>query len=342
MSFVIHLSSRSIGRFINAFIFLTLLVLSLAGSNVSGQGVGSSRGLPGSGGIHTIQGKVYDPSGKPIQTQLRITLESPNTSTLSAATDADGAFLFRSLGAGEYRLTVYGGKEYENALEYPSIYREASPGGRIVSLTIQMRLKPSLDPRFASVSSDAMNAYKKGMEAAGSGDTKKAIEQLSKAVSAQENFGPALAELGVQYLKSGQLDRAAASLEAAVKLAPEEFYPQLNHGIALLNQKKFDQAEQHLRIALQKNSAAPTAHMYLGMALMNQKKLEEAQKEFETAISSNSPEVSIAHRYLGGIFWGQRDYKRAAEELETYLKLVPKAADAERTRQAITELRSKQ
>jgi tetratricopeptide (TPR) repeat protein len=250
--------------------------------------------------------------------------------------------MFRSLEAGEYRLTVHGGKEYEDALEYPSIYREASPGGRIVSLTVQMRIKTALDPRFASVPAGALNAYKKGMEAAGTGDTKKAIEQLSKAVGMHQDFEPALAELGVQYLKSGQVDKAAISLEAAVKISPADFYPQLNYGIALLNQKKFDQAEEHLRIAVEKNNAAPTAHMYLGMALMNQKKLEEAQKELEVAVSSNNPEIGVAHRYLGGIFWGQRDYKRAADELETYLKLVPKAPDAERTRQAITELRNKQ
>ena len=325
-----------------ALIPAVLVFVALAGSNVFGQGVGSSRGLPGSGGIHTIQGKIYDPSGKPIETQLRITLESPNTSTLSTATDADGTFMFRSLEAGEYRLTVHGGKEYEDAMEYASIYREASPGGRIVSLTIQMRLKTALDPRFASVPSEALNAYKKGMEAAGTGDTKKAIDQLGKAVAIHQNFGPALAELGVQYLKSGQVDKAATSLEAAVKIAPADFYPQLNYGIALLNQKKFDQAEEHLRVAVLKNNSAPTAHMYLGMALMNQKKLEEAQIELETAVSGNSSEVGIAHRYLGGIYWGQRDYRRAAEELETYLKLVPKAADAERTRQAIAELKSKQ
>jgi regulator of sirC expression with transglutaminase-like and TPR domain len=52
--------------------------------------------------------------------------------------------------------------------------------------------------------------------------------------------------------------------------------------------------------------------------------------------------VAVAHKYLGGIYWGLRDYKRAANELETYLKLVPKAADAERTRAAIKDLRTKE
>jgi regulator of sirC expression with transglutaminase-like and TPR domain len=37
-----------------------------------------------------------------------------------------------------------------------------------------------------------------------------------------------------------------------------------------------------------------------------------------------------------------KDHKRAADELETYLKLEPKASDAERIRAAIKDLRSKQ
>jgi regulator of sirC expression with transglutaminase-like and TPR domain len=82
--------------------------------------------------------------------------------------------------------------------------------------------------------------------------------------------------------------------------------------------------------------------MYLGIALMSQKKLDEAKPELERAVSTNSSEVAMAHRYLGGLYWGERDYKRAADELEAYLKLVPKAADAEKTKAAIKDLRSKQ
>jgi regulator of sirC expression with transglutaminase-like and TPR domain len=334
-------SSYSRKKFALPHVLLAVLLTLLTSNTARAQGVGSSRGLPGSGGIHTIQGKVYDPSGRPIQTQLRVSLESPNSSTQSTATDSDGAFLFRSLEAGEYRLTVNGGKEYENATEYPSIYRESSPGGRILQLTIQMRLKESLDPRFASVSNEAREFYRKGMEAVAAGDSKKAIDHLSKAVAAQQNFGPALTELGVQYLKAAQLEKAAEMLSAAIKLAPQEFYSRLNYGIVLLNQKKFESAEKELRSALQMNNSLPTAHMYLGLALMNQKKLEEAQTELETAVSSNNAEVGIAHKYLGGIYWGQRDYKRAIDELESYLKAVPKAPDAERTRAAIKELKVK-
>lgn len=320
-------------------VFLTTLVLVVFAADARGQGVGGTRGLPGSSsGNHTIQGKVYAPSGKPVSTPLKVRLESPNTATIQAVTDQDGNFNFPRLEAGDYRLTIEGGSEFENANEHASIYREASSGGRIVKLAIFMRPKEN----FGSIHKDAVDAYKKARELDQAGDSKKAIEYLNKALSIYPRFGLALNLLGVQYLKLGQADKAAETLDAAVKSSPDDFLSRLNYGIALLNQKKFDLAEEQLRAALAKNSAAPTAHMYLGITLMNLKRLDEAEKELLAAVSSNSNEIAPAHRYLGGIYWGMRDYKRAADELETYLKMMPNAADAERTKAAIKDLRSKQ
>jgi tetratricopeptide (TPR) repeat protein len=321
------------------FLLLPLLLLVVSSGELMAQGVGGTRGLPGSSdGIHTIEGKVFAPSGRPVSTSLKVRLDSPNITTIQTVTDQDGGFRFPRLQAGDYRLTIDGGSEFENANEYASIYREASPGGRIVKLTIFMRAKEN----FGSVHKDAVDAYKKARELDQAGDNKKAIEYLNKALAIYPKFGPALNLLGVQYLKLGQPDKAAEALDGAVKSAPEDFQPRLNYGIALLNLKKFDSAEEHLRAALAKNNTASTAHMYLGITLMNLKRLDEAEKELLAAVSSNSTEIAPAHRYLGGIYWGMRDYKRAADELETYLKLMPNAADAERTRAAIKDLRSKQ
>ena len=321
-------------------LFSAAMVLLVFSVQLKAQGVGGTRGLPGgsSSGIHTLQGTVYAPNGKPVTSPLRIRLDSTNTGTAQTVTDHDGAFTFGRLEAGDYRITVEGGSEFENAVEPTSIYRESSPGGRTVKVAIFLRPKEN----FGSIPKDAVEAYKKAQEFDRAGDSKKAIEHLNKALSVDPKFGPALNLLGVQYLKLAQPDKAAETLETAVKLAPDDFTPRLNYGIALLNQKKFDLAEQQLRTAIAKNSAAPTAHMYLGIALMSLKRLDEAEKELLAAVASNGPEVAPAHRYLGGIYWGMRDYKRAADQLETYLKLMPNAADAERTKAAIKDLRSKQ
>ena len=323
---------------------ITALVTLGAVAGAQAQGVGSSRGLPStSGGIHTIKGRVIFPDGRPADTRVRVRLEGANTfGAPSSITDENGEFRFNGIEAGPYAVVFEGDKTYEPARERVSIDREASPGPRTIDVPIYLKLKPYANPAFASVPAPALDLYTKGLESARKGDSKKAVEQLSAAIAAHSSFAQALNELGVEYLKLGEVDKAAASLQAAVKIAPADFQPRLNLGIALLNQKKFAESEEQLVEALKKNPTSSLAHMYLGMALMNQKKLEQAKQELETAVATKSNEVGVAHKYLGGIYWGMRDYKRAADELETYLKLVPKAADAERTRAAIKDLRSKQ
>ena len=318
-----------------AFAFLMLVPLNL----LRAQGVGSTRGLPSSsGGTHTIKGRVFFPDDRPGTRHVKVRLESANTfGGLATVTDDDGKFSFTRLEAGPYTIVVDGDKAYETAREAVAIDREASPGGRIIDVPIYLKLKSTAPP----VPKQAFDLYNKAMDSVKSGDGKKAIEYLKSAVASYGNFPEAYNELGVQYLKLGQVDAAADALATAVKLAPRDFQPRLHYGVALLNQKKFPEAELQLRDAIIKNPNAPTAHMYLGMALVNQKKLVEAQQEFELAVNSKSSEVAAAHRYLGGIYWGNRDYKRAADELEAYLKLAPNAPDAERTKQAIKDLRSK-
>jgi tetratricopeptide (TPR) repeat protein len=96
-----------------------------------------------------------------------------------------------------------------------------------------------------------------------------------------------------------------------------------------------------LRDALKRNDSAPTAHMYLGIVLVRLKRHDEAQKELELAITKGGDNFALAHKYLGGLYMNAGRYKEAADELEKYLKLDPKASNAERIRGTIKELRSK-
>ena len=327
-------------------LFFAALLLFIPLTQVFAQGVGTGRDLGGSGGGHTIQGNIIFPVKPPDGTRIRIRLEESNSGVMSAVTDNDFRFRFSNLNAGYYTVVVDAGEQYEIVRESVPIDKETSRTPRVVTVPIYLRPKGSgpapASTAFAGVPRPAVELYEKGLQASQKGDSKKAVEHLTKAVEIHPQFAQALNELGVQYLKLGQPEKAAGALSSAIKVVPDEFSPRLNYGIALLNQKKFAEAEEQLRMALKKNDKAPTAHMYLGIVLMSQNNLDEAEKELLAAINSKSSEVNTAHRYLGGVYWGKRDYKRAADELETYLKLFPKAPDAERTRAAIKELRSKQ
>jgi tetratricopeptide (TPR) repeat protein len=179
------------------------------------------------------------------------------------------------------------------------------------------------------------------MESLRAGDRKKAVGELNSALAAYPNFALALRELGVQYLNLKEMDKLASTMEALLKLTPDDPRAHLNLGIALYNQKKFDGAETHLREAVRLAPTDSVAHYYLGMTLVSARKYGEAEKELELAIGNGGDNIALAHKYLGGLYMGSKNPK-AADELEKYLKLDPKAADAERIKSTIKELRSKQ
>jgi Tfp pilus assembly protein PilF len=347
-----QIKSRSLRFYSVPFLASLIVLFSLSSVRAqSGGGVEQT----GTGGRHTIQGRIYFPSGRRSDSRVKVKLENFNAGELSVLSDPNGSFVFRGLEPGSYTVVVDGGEDYESARELVYVESDGNnsrrgitlpPVARLYTVQISLRLKDTgpkagvVNAVLAGVPETARELYRKAVESADAGDSIKAVDQLKAALAAYPAFPLALNELGVQYLRLGQAEKAAEVLKSAVKLVPEDFQPRLNYGIALLNQRKFGEAEEQLRVAISKNNSAPTAHMYLGIALAIQRKLDEGKKELEIAVTSKSNEVVLSHRYLAGIYLEKHEYKPAADELESYLKLVPKAPDAEVLRRKIKELRS--
>ena len=339
-------------------LYSLLLVLLCAGvaQAQSGGGIDNT----GTGGRHSISGRLVYPSGQRADFQLKVRLESPGLGELSVMSDLNGAFSFQSLRAGNYSVVIEGGEYFESVRENVFIepYSVAprntigtvAPISRPITVQIYLRPKQSaggvtkpgvLNAALAAVPKPAVELYEKGVAFAQQNETEKAIDHLKRAVGLHANFGLALNELGVQYLKRGSLDEAAETFSKVLKLAPDAPEPSLNYGIVLLNQKKFTEAETQLRGAVKLNTTSFTAHQYFGISLIYVKNYPEAETELRRAIELGGPKASQAHYYLGGLYWKSGNFRQAADELETYLKLEPKAANADKVRTTVKELRSK-
>jgi Flp pilus assembly protein TadD len=338
---------------------LVLVTLLFPLAAIHGQGVGSSRGLPGGAGRHTIKGRVIAPTGRPAERGLKVRLDSDSTGSSTSTTDADGTFIFNNLPAGSYAIVIEAGPEHDANREPVMIYggsgggRDTGPQTMNVSINLKAR---GTAAALAKLPKEARESYKQGMEAAAKGENKKAAELLDKAVTVHPDFPEALTELGVQYMKLGDMEKAARTYESLLKIKPNEPRAQLNLGIAMYNlgsalaaekkadeaKAKFAAAETHLRESLRLKVAGPSAHYYLGMILIRDKKYPEAQSEIEAAIANGGENLALAHKYLGGLYMTAKKNKEAADELEKYLQLDPKAKDSEQIRGTIKELRAKQ
>jgi tetratricopeptide (TPR) repeat protein len=330
-----------------------LLLLPGASARAQGGGVDPT----GTGGRHSILGRIVFPSGQRADLRLKVRLESSG-GDLSVLSDMNGNFSFQALRPGNYTVIIEGGEFYETVRE--SVFIESAamssrrmPGTIPVSRPFNVlcylrpraqsnKAKPGIvNAALAGIPKSAVDLYLQALESAANGDSDKAIAELKQALALHPGFGLALNQLGVLYLKRGQVDKAGEALHSAVGLSPGDYEPRLNYGIVLLNQRKFAEAEQQLREAQKKNDAAFTPHLYLGIALINLKAYPDAETELRKAITLGGAKASQAHYYLGGLYWRARDYPRAASELETYLQLEPKAANAEKVRATIKDLRNK-
>lgn len=339
------------------YAFFAVLLLVGPASSVRAQG-GGGTDLTGTGGRHTIQGRIYFPSGRVADLRAKVKLENHASGGLSVLADMDGAFKFANLTAGTYAIVIEAGDDYEIARESVFIEGNSSLGRgmrmpsapRTVMVPIYLQLKrvartgtrPGvLNAALAGVPKAAADLYVSALESARAGKSREAVEQLKSAISLHRDFALALNELGEQYLKLSQADKAAEVLQQAVRIAPDAVPPRLNYGIALLQKRNFTASEAELRQVLAKNEGAVTAHLYLGINLIHLRNYVEAEKELQRAISLSANELHLAHYYLGGIYWGNKEYQRAADELEKYLR-DPKATEAGRVRATIRELRAKQ
>jgi len=325
-------------------LILTVALIVSSALVVLAQAPGSSRngGLSSGEGNIMLQGHIFFPSGQSASGRtIRVSLESVSAFGSNTTTpDQDGVFRFNGLTPGEYTVVVDAGKEFEKAREPVGIY--AGTSGKIVQVTIQ--LQPKIDasnPMFAGVPSNALNLYQKGMAAAKKNDSKAAAESLSAAVAAYPNFAIALNDLGNQYMLLKQWDKAIETYQALLKLKPDDTTVHQNLGIAAYNKKSMEDAEKHFRKALELKSPGPTAHYYLGLIFVATKRYPEAVPEFEAAIANGGENLALAHKFLGGLYMNSKP-REAADELEKYLKLDPKAPDADRIKGTIKDLRSKQ
>ena len=305
----------------------------------------------GTGGRYIIQGTLLFPSGQRVDRPMKVRLYTATRGEVSTLTDTNGRFIFRRLSPGQYTIVIDGEKDYETVNEQTNIIQVGRSMGsteEIIPVQIRLKYKASdmvkpevVHADLANVPKPALELYTAALKLAQDNKNKAAIEKLNQAIAAHPDFMLAYNELGVQYQKIGELEKADDALQSALKISPGSFAPLVNHGIVLVRLKKYAEAEVDLRAALKENDKSAIAHFYLGRALAYLGKFDDGEKELNTAITLGGDQMKEAHRYLAAIYHARGDTEKAIAQLETYLKVAPKAEDADAVRQLIRQLKEK-
>src|SRR5438067_12987780 len=163
-------------------------------------------------------------------------------------------------------------KDYERASQAVYIVQALRGGSAgIFTADFRLRLKSNddakaevVDSRLAEIPAHALEPYNKALDFSKRGNAKGALEQLKKHLIAYPDFMLPLNELGVRYLKLGELEKADDALRSALKIDLEAFEPLMNHDITLVRMERYQDAEPELRQALREKDKSAVANSTSG------------------------------------------------------------------------------
>lgn len=328
-----------------ALVFLLLCLAGPVRAQIST--ISDSESQTNLGGMNSIVGMVFAPSGRPLEARVRIRLSTMTRGDRIFTTNNNGAFAFRGLPAGSYTVAIDKEVDYKPFSTSIDIIQLRGSPAQTYTLNIRLEFKERAEAKRAVVSAEFLNVpkkamahYESAMALAKTGDLAAAIAELKLAIAEYPSFTTAFNELGVLYLKTNRPEKADEAFQNALKIDAESFPALINRGIANVTMKRYGEAVPILRKALKQDEQSAVGHYFLGQALANLGLFNDAEKELQTSLKLGKEEMKEAHRILAIIYSSRGDKKKAADELEAYLKVAPKAPDAEKLRAMIQQLRA--
>jgi Tfp pilus assembly protein PilF len=302
--------------------------------------------------LYEVRGVVYGPDSKPVPNVL-VTLENHARAQIGQEiTNSDGNYRFSGIQAGVYYLLIKPDESKFHRIFQQIELINTSVGGTSFSIErVDFTLKSNKgveDPRlrgtvFAQdVPPDAERAYLDGVKSLKEGDRDQAVARFKKAIQTFPDYFLALQQLGFLYLEKEKYLEAMEPLRKAIRLNTKGAEAHLGLGMAYVNVDQLREAIDELNIARTLDSKSYRAHLYLGMAWIGMGDLDKAEVSLKQALTLGGPtQARAAHLYLASIYDKRKEPKKAIDELEAYLRDNPKAANAERIREAIQKLKAK-
>jgi tetratricopeptide (TPR) repeat protein len=312
-------------------------------------------------GRNIIYGTVFGVSRKPVSNVYVELLDEVNTTLRQAKTDSQGRFTFTGLVDGRYIIKVrpYGTDYQEQSQEVTLASVSATRGSGSDTQHVEIALK--VDERiytgpfamapgvvFAQeVPPAARKLYEEGVKYLREKKEQEGLESLKRSLEIFPDYYLALDRLGSEYAvrgvgKPAYLEAGRILLTRAVEINPNSFSSVFGLGWTQYHLGMNAESIENLRRATTLYGKSANAYLWLGRALRRDSSFDQAEAAFKRANALTNSKSGEVHRQLAGLYMDQKRYREAADELELTLKTEPGAADAEKIRELIRQLREKE
>ena len=311
-------------------------------------------------GRNGITGTVFGEGGRPVQ-DIYVELQNDFYSTIGRMkTDGSGRFSFNGLGEGRYKVKAlpYGTDYMEQTQEIQLASVSGIPGSgsdrQNVDIYLRLNERAHAGPFSAApgvifvqeVPSSARTLYQAGINFLGVKKEKEGFDSLRKAIEIFPNYFQALDRLGGEYATRGGTDRsyyeaALVLLTKATQVNPRSFSSAFGLGWTQYQLGMTKEAIETLSRATTLYGKVADPYLWLGKALRRASTPDQAEVALKRANDLAKGKSAEVHWQLAALYRDQKRYKAAADELELFLKFEPKAADADKIRELIRQLREK-
>lgn len=175
-------------------------------------------------------------------------------------------------------------------------------------------------------------------------DYPRAIEAYRQALELRPNSWQAHYNLAEALFANSDYPGAEKEYRRVLENPSSQMSVRARHflGLALYKQGRVDEAMAEYRSAIeQAEGKYSEAHYNLGIALLERGQPQTAEQEFKLALEQEKKPWPEAQYNLAQALEKQKRFSEAADAYEVYLRLVPDAADAQKTREYIDYLRRK-
>lgn len=306
-------------------------------------------------GRNEISGTVFSELGRPVADVFVELVTDLGSSLTRIRTTASGRFTFTGLTNGSYSVKILPyGTDYRETTQ--SVTLSAIRGSDRQQVDIYLRLNEraragpfALVPGviFAQeVPRAAQKLYDDGVRHLTEKRETEGLVSLKKSIEIFPTYFLALDRLGAEYAVRGSSDRSyyeagLVLLTKASEVNPKSFQTAFGLGWVQYHLGLTNEAIESLRRATTLSGKVADAYLWLGKALKRTSTLDQAEAAFKRANELANGKSADVHWQTAGLYHDQKRYKEAADEFELFLKTQPKAADAEKIRELIRQLREK-
>lgn len=186
-----------------------------------------------------------------------------------------------------------------------------------------------LDPLLISAYNNLLIVYKK------LGRYKEAEVLFREAVKIMPDDADGWFELFQIYLSDGEKNKAAYSLEMAVKYDPENQVIPCLAGTSYMRQNMFEEAVEAFSKAVEMNASDVRLYNYLGICYRRMLRYSQAVDSYKKALAID-PEDPVIHYNLGKAHLQAGEKKRAEEAFTSALTLKPDFKEAKEALRLVT------